>query len=52
MVQAMALGAVSSLTEIRDVIRRSIEPAHFEPTGNHAAWDDAYERFLRLPACA
>ena len=50
MVQAMALGAVSSLDEIRDVVRRSFAPARYEPEGDRAAWNAAYATYLELIA--
>jgi rhamnulokinase len=45
--QAIALGELSSLEEARAVVRTSFEPRLFEPT-RAAAWEDAYERFLRI----
>ena len=44
MVQAMALGYVSSLDEIRDVVRRSFEVETYEP-GKTGRWDEAYACF-------
>jgi rhamnulokinase len=47
MVQALAMGYVASLAEMRDVIRQSFELVRYEP--QHAAeWDAAYERFRNL----
>lgn len=48
LVQAMALGAVGSLPELRDVIRRSFAPVAYPPGGDRARWDAAYERYLAL----
>jgi rhamnulokinase len=44
MMQAVSAGAVGSISEARDVIRRSFDMEEFEP--RHAsAWDDAYPRY-------
>ena len=47
MVQAMAAGDVSSLSEIRDVVRRSESITEFHPRNNEA-WQDAWARFERI----
>ena len=47
LVQAMALGQLSSLAEARQLVRRSFPVEVFEP-GLSAAWDEAYERWLTL----
>lgn len=47
LMQAMALGAVGSLSELRAVVRASFETAEYLP-GDGALWDDAYGRFLRI----
>lgn len=47
MVQAIAAGAVASIAEARDVVRRSFPVEQYEPK-NSAAWQDAYGRFLPL----
>jgi rhamnulokinase len=44
MVQAMAAGAVSSLKEIRTVVRESLRVRHYQPSPSKA-WDATYERF-------
>lgn len=41
-VQAMALGVVGSLTEGRDLIRRSFAVTTYEPTADRATWEAAY----------
>ncbi len=48
LVQAMALGAVKSLPELRAVVRASMDLSRFDPrmTGE---WRNAYERFRSLP---
>jgi rhamnulokinase len=51
LMQMMALGYIGSLQEGREVVRRSFEPAHYEPghqAGWDQAWDQAYERLLTL----
>jgi len=44
LVQAMAMGHVSSLAEMRAIIRGSFELQTYEPADT-AAWDAAYSRF-------
>ena len=46
-VQAIAAGQLASLTEARELIRRSFAVESYEP-GNGAPWDEAYGRFLEL----
>lgn len=48
LMQALALGDVGSLAEAREVVRNSVEVRTFEPSGDKARWDEAYERFLKL----
>jgi rhamnulokinase len=47
MLQAVTDGAVGSIAEAREVVRRSFEVEEYEPR-NAAAWDEAYERFLKV----
>jgi len=47
LVQALALGHISSLSEGRSLIRQSCDVTTFEPRGA-GAWDEAYARYLRL----
>jgi rhamnulokinase len=47
MVQALTLGYVESLAEMRDVIRHSFQTPRYEPQ-NTQNWDAQYERFLNL----
>jgi rhamnulokinase len=47
MLQAVADGAVGSIAEAREVVRRSFEVDEYEPR-NTAAWDEAYEKFLKV----
>jgi rhamnulokinase len=47
MMQAVAAGAVGSIAEAREVIRRSFTVDECEPRGSEA-WDAAYERFVAL----
>lgn len=47
MVQAMAAGWVGSVDEARDIIRRSFPVEEYAPRDT-AAWDEAFERFVRL----
>jgi rhamnulokinase len=47
LVQALALGDVGSLAELRDVVRASVDLARYEPQET-AAWGRAGERFCSL----
>jgi rhamnulokinase len=47
LVQALALGHLSSLEEGRALVRRSFELPTYEPQ-HTAAWDEAYARFLSV----
>jgi rhamnulokinase len=47
LVQAKALGITNSLTEIRQVISRSIETQSYQPKQTNE-WNQAYTRFLKL----
>ena len=47
LVQAIALGRLADLAEARALVRRSFEVETFEPRAT-AAWDAAYQRYLRL----
>ena len=46
-VQAIACGSIGSISEAREVVRRSFEVITYDPQ-NSTAWDEAYERFLRI----
>jgi rhamnulokinase len=46
MVQALALGDVSSTAEIRQVVRRSSELVEYQPSGS-AYWDGRYETYKK-----
>ena len=47
--QVMALGGLSSLAEVRQVVRNSFEIVHYEPSGD-PRWEDAYARLGELIA--
>ncbi len=47
LVQAVALGELSSIAEGRELVRRSFVATTYEPTGD-AAWHEARERFAEL----
>jgi len=47
LVQALALGHISSLAEGRALVRESFEVTAFEPRGT-GAWDEVYARYLGL----
>ena len=48
MVQAMGLGEVDSVAEIRSVVRLSFEPKQYRPRFDRGGWDEAYGRFQSL----
>lgn len=47
LVQALALGVVGSLAEIRAVVRESVDVRAFEPAPA-GGWDSAYDRFRQV----
>jgi rhamnulokinase len=47
MLQAVSSGDVGSIAEARDVIRRSFHVEEYVPQ-NSSAWDESYERFLKV----
>jgi rhamnulokinase len=47
LVQAVALGEISSIREGRELVRRSFVPTTYEPTAD-VAWQEARERFTDL----
>jgi rhamnulokinase len=47
LVQAVALGELSSLDDARAVVAESFAPVVYEPR-QQGGWDDAYQRFSRL----
>src|SRR5438874_596665 len=47
LVQAMALGDISSLASLRQIVRDSFELKRYEPK-NAAPWDSAYAKFCEL----
>ncbi|MEQ9072099.1 MAG: rhamnulokinase, partial [Gimesia chilikensis] len=47
LVQARAAGAVSSLAEIREIVRNSTETTTYEPQ-DQAVWSEAMQRFNLL----
>ena len=48
LVQAMALGAIGSVAELREVVARSFPTITYQPQGDGEDWKAAYERFLKL----
>lgn len=48
LVQALGLGWLDSVADIRQVVRTSFSPRTYEPGHEADAWDQAYERFCRL----
>ena len=47
LMQAMAKGQIGSLNELREIVRSSTEIKTYEPA-HTSAWDDVYEKFLKL----
>ena len=48
LVQAVARGHLSSLGEIREVVRNSADLVMYEPCPEAESWDEAYDRLLTL----
>ena len=48
MLQAKAMGQVKDIWEMRQIIANSVEMVAYHPTGDKAAWDKAYQRFLEV----
>ena len=48
MMQAKASGDVADIWEMRRIIASSVEMVPYHPTGDKAAWDKAYQRFLEV----
>jgi rhamnulokinase len=48
MLQAKASHDVSDIWEMRRIIANSVEMVPYHPTGDKAAWDKAYARFLEV----
>ena len=46
-VQAIACGLIGSISEAREIIRRSFNVIAYEPQGS-ARWDEAYTQFLKI----
>ena len=46
-VQAIACGSVESISEAREVVRRSFNVITYEPQ-KLVDWDEAYEQFLKI----
>jgi rhamnulokinase len=52
MVQAYARGHLTSLEEIREAVRRSVEVQEYEPQGGEDGWQEAYEKLRGLIGAA
>ena len=48
LIQAIAMGNLGSLTDLRRVVRRSFPVEAYQPT-DASTWQKAYERFQKLP---
>ncbi|MCS7064650.1 MAG: rhamnulokinase [Fimbriimonadales bacterium] len=47
LVQAMGLGYLNGLDEVRELVRRAFSPTLYEPRDTHA-WHEAYEKFTQF----
>ena len=48
LMQAMALGAIRDIPELRRVVEASFPTRTFTPETDGAAWDEAYARYMKL----
>ena len=48
MLQAKASGDVSDIWAMRQIIANSVEMVPYHPAGDKAAWDQAYEKYLKI----
>ena len=48
LVQALGLGRLGSVGDIRAVVRASFEPRTFRSSGDDGRWEEAYGRLCRL----
>ena len=48
LVQALGLGWLGSIADIREVVRSSFAPRVYEPSGDTDGWEVAYRRFCRF----
>lgn len=48
LVQAMGLGEIANLAELREIVKRSFPTKDYLPGADTAAWDEAYRRFLKV----
>jgi len=48
MLQAKAMGLVKDIWEMRAIIANSVEMVPYHPSGDKAAWDAAYEKYLKV----
>ena len=48
MLQAKSSGDVADVWQMRRIIADSVDMVAYHPTGDKAAWDKAYERYLEI----
>ena len=48
LVQAMGLGAIQDMGQLRQIVARSFPTVTYQPQDKAAGWDAAYERLLKL----
>ena len=48
MLQAKASGDVADIWQMRQIIANSVDMVAYHPTGDKAAWEQAYEKYLKV----
>ena len=48
LMQAIGTGDLANIEEARQIVRRSFEPAYYEPCSQRDTWDQAYAQFKQL----
>lgn len=48
LMQAFAMGKISSLDELREIVSLSFETEKYDASGNRDAWETAYERYKTI----
>ena len=48
MMQAKAMGQVDDIWQMRKIIANSVDMVAYHPTADRRAWDEAYEKYLKI----
>ena len=48
MIQAKAMGQVDDIWQMRKIIANSVDMVAYHPTADRRAWDEAYEKYLKI----